>query len=77
MSARLYILLPLLAFLLSCSSDPKPQPQPKQQTETVYVTLTGEQYHRATCQYLSKSKIEILKEDANGAGYTACSKCRP
>lgn len=43
----------------------------------VYITETGEKYHREHCQYLSKSKIPISLEDAIAAGYGRCSRCKP
>jgi competence protein ComEC len=43
----------------------------------VYITKTGKKYHRAGCQYLSKSCIPIDLEDAKDRGYTPCSKCNP
>lgn len=43
----------------------------------VYVTKTGEKYHRAGCSYLKNSKIEMSLSDAKNKGYTACSKCNP
>lgn len=43
---------------------------------TVYVTKTGNKYHRATCKHLTKSKIEMPLSKAK-AGYTACSVCNP
>lgn len=43
----------------------------------VYVTKTGEKYHRAGCSYLKSSKIEMSLSDAKNKGYTACSKCNP
>jgi len=45
--------------------------------QTVYITRTGEKYHSASCQYLSKSKISILLDSAKVKGYTACSVCKP
>ena len=45
--------------------------------ETVYVTKTGEKYHRGSCGYLSKSKRAIGLSDAKAAGYTPCSRCKP
>lgn len=42
----------------------------------VYVTRTGECYHRDGCSYL-KSRIEITLEDAVNQGYRACSRCHP
>lgn len=43
----------------------------------VYITNSGEKYHRAGCQYLKKSCIEISKADAIAQGYTPCKKCKP
>lgn len=44
---------------------------------TVYITKTGEKYHRDGCRYLSQSKIPISKSDAISQGYDACSVCNP
>lgn len=52
-------------------------PEPAVQSVTVYVTKTGEKYHKSGCQYLRKSKIAIDLDDAIAEGYTACSKCGP
>jgi len=40
-----------------------------------YITKTGTKYHRGGCKYLSKSAIEITKEDAIARGYGPCSVC--
>lgn len=56
---------------------PEQQPQVEQQTITVYVTRTGEKYHRDGCRYLSKSQIPMSLQDAKASGYTPCSVCRP
>lgn len=45
------------------------------QSQTVYITNTGEKYHRDGCQYLRQSKIAISLYDAKNQGYTACSRC--
>lgn len=45
--------------------------------ETVYVTKTGEKYHRGSCGYLSKSKIAMELSEAKAGGYTPCSRCKP
>jgi len=47
------------------------------QETTVYVTNSGEKYHKGTCQYLSKSKIKTTKAKAQKSGYTACKVCKP
>lgn len=51
------------------------QQQSQQNEETVYITNTGEKYHRDGCQYLSKSKHAISLSDAQARGYTPCSRC--
>lgn len=44
---------------------------------TVYITDTGQKYHRGGCRYLSRSKHAISKSNALSRGYDACSVCRP
>jgi hypothetical protein len=46
-------------------------------SSTVYITRTGEKYHRSGCRYLSSSKIAISLADAKARGYTPCSVCDP
>jgi hypothetical protein len=43
----------------------------------VYITNTGKKYHRSTCRYLNKSRIEISLENAKARGYDSCSVCNP
>ena len=43
---------------------------------TVYVTDTGECYHRSGCSYLHSSNARTLKS-AVESGYRACSRCSP
>lgn len=45
--------------------------------ETVYITKTGEKYHKEGCRYLSKSKIPIDLSEAIASGYGPCSVCNP
>lgn len=45
--------------------------------KTVYITKTGEKYHRSGCKYLRKSKISISLSSAKSRGYTPCSICNP
>jgi len=64
------------------SSTVKPSPTPTKDNNSsggkiVYITETGEKYHKIGCQYLKKSKIEITLEEAKANGYTPCSKCHP
>jgi hypothetical protein len=44
---------------------------------TVYVTRTGEKYHRDGCSSLRRSRIPTSLKDAVERGYGACKLCRP
>lgn len=44
---------------------------------TVYVTKSGEKYHRSGCRYLKQSCISLSLREAVENGYTACSVCNP
>ena len=59
------------------ASPAQTESQPQKKEQTVYITRTGSKYHRAGCQYLSRSQIPIKKSDAIDRGYTACSRCNP
>lgn len=61
---------------VSNSSNPAPTPEP-QTSVTVYVTNTGEKYHRWGCQYLWNSSIPVSLQSALASGYTPCSRCNP
>jgi hypothetical protein len=56
---------------------PAPGPQRDEQSATVYITRTGERYHRGSCHYLSRSKYPVSLKDAKQRGYTPCKVCRP
>ena len=43
---------------------------------TVYVTRTGEKYHRDGCRYLSRSRIPMSLAEA-AKRYGPCSVCKP
>ena len=45
--------------------------------DQVYVTFSGEKYHRSGCSYLNSSCIVISRDDAIARGYTPCSRCNP
>lgn len=45
--------------------------------DTVYITATGNKYHRAGCRYLKDSSIPISRSDAIAQGYTPCKVCNP
>ncbi len=65
----------ILAIFLAAASAPVTLPALAE--VTVYITKTGEKYHRDGCQYLRKSQIPISLSDAKARGYSACSKCGP
>lgn len=44
---------------------------------TVYITDTGEKYHRGDCSSLRKSKHAISLAEAKREGYTPCKRCNP
>ena len=50
--------------------------QNKNNSLTVYITKTGEKYHRDGCRYLSESKIPISLSNAK-ISYSPCSVCNP
>jgi hypothetical protein len=49
---------------------------PVPQTDTVFITKSGDKFHRAGCRYLKKSCIPIERSEAIKQGYTACSICK-
>lgn len=51
--------------------------QKSTESRTVYITNTGEKYHRDGCSSLRKSKIAISIEDAVAQGYDPCKNCKP
>jgi hypothetical protein len=53
-----------------------PTTQPQTYSQTVYITRTGEKYHRDGCRYLRQSKISISLDDARRS-YGPCSVCSP
>lgn len=61
----------------SATTSPKPADSTTDTSATVYVTKTGDKYHRSSCSYLRNSKISISKNNAISQGYTACSRCNP
>jgi len=42
----------------------------------VYVTTSGEKYHRENCSYLKSSRSMTIAQ-AEASGYTPCSRCSP
>jgi len=57
-------------------TQPTP-PTPSGEEVTVYITRTGEKYHREGCRSLSKSCIPISLSEAKARGYEPCKVCKP
>lgn len=60
----------LLTFLFSLTS------QAALYGQTVYITKTGEKYHKEDCGYLKYSKIKVSLSDVKDL-YSPCSACKP
>jgi hypothetical protein len=44
---------------------------------TVYVTKTGERYHRDRCRHLARSTIAMTLKGALARGFGPCRVCKP
>jgi hypothetical protein len=74
----LLALVALLAFALPQAlpaADAPAQPTVEQQrAKEVWITRTGQRYHRATCQH---AKIQSTLGEALDRGLTPCKVCKP
>lgn len=60
------------------SKSESSMPEEPQQTEiVVYITDTGEKYHRASCSYLWNSCYSVTLSEARWRGYSPCARCNP
>lgn len=55
----------------------KPPPSHGSAGLTVYVTRSGEKYHRANCSFARKGATAISVQDALDKGLTPCTRCKP
>ncbi|GHV79156.1 hypothetical protein AGMMS49944_09470 [Spirochaetia bacterium] len=55
----------------------EPEKPPTPAPVAVYITRTGEKYHRGNCRYVAKSKIEVTLQHAKERGLGPCSVCKP
>jgi nitrate/TMAO reductase-like tetraheme cytochrome c subunit len=46
-------------------------------SQTVYITDTGNKYHRSNCRTLKKSKTKTSLKRAKADGYEPCKVCHP
>ncbi len=80
----LVVLLPALGFV-SLTPTVAPlsvdafaaQKQPDPETITVYITRTGQKYHRDGCRSLSRSRIASTLKEAVERGLGPCGVCKP
>lgn len=68
-AALVFAFLLLVSFQISAAADSG--------DTIVYITRTGECYHRGSCSYLRQSKIEVSLAEAVNRGYRPCSRCSP
>lgn len=65
----------------TCYAEPigaKPQQKPEcKKTVFVYVTKSGNKYHKKNCKVLTGGERRMDVSIAKGLGYTPCSKCDP
>jgi hypothetical protein len=59
------------------NSDPSLRPTVNTNEITVYITPSGNKYHRINCRTIRGSKTAISVTDARNRGYGACQICRP
>lgn len=71
-----FIILMVTAFT-GCGQSKAASNNDSRDNTIVYITKSGQKYHRANCTYLRKSKISITLGEAKKEGYTPCSKCNP
>lgn len=76
MTAKLSRLLCAILSLLLLSSILTPIALASNDNVTVYITDTGEKYHREDCTFL-KSRRAVTLSYAVKHGYTRCSRCDP
>jgi hypothetical protein len=73
---RRTILLFCATLLLTCFAPAAPFSLAQRPDDTVYVTKSGQCYHRDGCRSLRSSRIPMRLEDA-AARYRPCSICKP
>ena len=76
MRARILYLVLVFGLLLPAVSDVQggvaTYTVTEQKDTTVYITKSGDKYHKAGCRYLSKSQIKTTKKEVVKNGYGAC-----
>jgi competence protein ComEC len=62
---------------LPLEDDTTPPIQENPQSVTVYITKSGEKYHRDGCRFLKNSRTPVLLEELDTELYTPCAVCNP
>lgn len=71
---------PIATAPASTAAPPATRAEPQRRDDesvTVYITDTGERYHRGSCHHLRRSKHPVSLASAKRQGYTPCKVCRP
>ena len=58
-----------------CKEGKNPNPPAEYSADTVYITNTGEKYHKDGCQHLHSSKIPVTLDEALSRGLDPCKDC--
>lgn len=74
---RVTVIFLSLIMVMSAISVPAIESYAADGSTVVYITKTGECYHKGTCSSLKKSKIETTMQDAVNSGLRPCKKCKP
>lgn len=74
----IFLVVCILVFTIGCSKEAEPEKVSEAvATNTiVYITKTGECYHKSNCSTLKKSKIERNLSEVHNK-YRPCSLCNP
>jgi hypothetical protein len=75
--AHLAVIAPSVVGSLVVSAQTQPAKQQDPAKLTVYITKTGEKYHRDGCSSLRKSKFAVSLKEAVARGFGACKNCKP
>lgn len=73
---RLYMILMILSISI-CGFNIAKTNVYAADSDTVYITKTGNCYHRSNCSSLRRSKIATTLKEAIADHYSPCSNCEP
>ena len=68
---------PTVVSSLVLSAQAQPAKEQDAAKLTVYITKTGEKYHRDGCSSLRKSRLAVSLKEAVARRYGACKNCKP